>query len=164
MSDAPNPLEQPFDPPPGTPPPQQTPPTAAPAPTAPPPLQMPPAQQTPPPAHQQPYGAPYQQPYQAPYQAPPPAAPMDPMMMLYIMAFIGALLAMVGLVLMNVASTADSSDGRVNMDATGGAIEAAGMLIIAIGILMGLMRAKDMPDHVRLGLLIAFGLIVGFGL
>jgi hypothetical protein len=158
MSDTPNPPEQPFNPPPGTPPPQETPPTATPAPTT------PPAQQTPPPAYQQPYGAPYQQPYQAPYQAPPPVAPMDPMMMLYIMAFIGTLLAMVGLVLMNVASTADSSDGRVNMDATGGAIEAAGMLIIAIGILMGLMRVKDMPDHVRLGLLIAFGLIVGFGL
>lgn len=97
------------------------------------------------------------------YQAPPPA-PIDPMMMLYIMAFLGIILALVGVVVSASAIKADSNDGYETMQVVGISLEAAGMLIVAVGILMALMRSKQMTDQVRLGLLIALAIIVAWGL
>ncbi len=81
--------------------------------------------------------------------------------MFYMMAFTGALLAMVGLIVSRVAPTIRSAS---EVAAVGGSLSAAGMFIVAVGILMWLMKAREMSDQVKLGLLVAFGLIVGFGL
>jgi len=149
---------QSYSPPPGTPPPQGA--APAPAPASPPPSQ-PPAQTAPP---SQPYQGAYGAPYQPPYQPAPPPAPIDPMMMLYIMAFLGIILALVGVVVSASAIKADSNDGYETMQVVGVSLEAAGMLIVAVGILMALMRSKQMTDQVRLGLLIALAIIIAWGL
>jgi hypothetical protein len=89
---------------------------------------------------------------------------MDPMMILYIMAFLGIVLALVGVVVSAAAIKADDVDGYETMQVVGSSLEAAGMLIVAVGILMALMRAKQMTDQVRLGLLIALAIVIAWGL
>jgi len=147
--------DQSYSPPLGTPPPQGAAPSVAPASPPPPP---------PPQAQPQPYQGAYGAPYQQPMYQPPPPAPMDPMMILYIMAFLGIVLALVGVVVSAAAIKADDVDGYETMQVVGSSLEAAGMLIVAVGILMALMRAKQMTDQVRLGLLIALAIVIAWGL
>ncbi len=107
------------------------------------------------------YGAPYQQPM---YQSPPPS---DPMSSVYMMAFVGIILALIGIIILAYTvkiDTSDSYDTYETMQFVGNTLEAVGTLIVAVGILMGLMKAKQVSEQVKLGLLIALAIIVAWGL
>jgi hypothetical protein len=57
--------------------------------------------------------------------------------------------------------TEEYSDGIRSMNAIGRIVELLGLMILSLGLVLGAVRDERLPAHVRLGLLIALGLIFG---
>jgi len=53
-------------------------------------------------------------------------------------------------------------DAKRVIPATGHLLEYIGLLILTIGLIIGAIKDESLPANGRLGLLIAFGLIIGF--
>lgn len=110
------------------------------------------------------YGTTYQpQPQPQPQPSPPPAAtPMDPVGLMFTLALVGIILALTGVIIMDLA--AKLNDFVAVTRFTGEVLEMVGLMLISIGLLVGLIKANQLPDQVRLGIAIALALIVAYNL
>jgi hypothetical protein len=56
----------------------------------------------------------------------------------------------------------DYTDGVRTVTTLGNLLEYIGLILLSVGLIVGALKDDDLPANVRLGMLIAMGLIVGF--
>lgn len=111
------------------------------------------------------------QPMPQPGPMPPPGAPFGPGRGYAGLILVGILILLIGGMVSSASGFLDPSeydeyneyqDAVRVTTAIGAIIQYVGLILMSIGMLIGAIRDETLPQNVRLGILIAMGLIIGF--